>query len=231
VTAAHDGAPAFLDALGDLVAEGLAAHPRLRVLTVHGWNVVQPAVDIGFGAHPAPDTLAGGGVCAIAPDFATTMLPRFAAALDARGIIATPGLRYPARARENLLQLFTRRYATDERAPSAASPASPTASTRSSSSVAAASPARPPGATRSSTRARRRSRTTRRCTRARGHRGCRRRTAGACRAEFVAPGLAGLAAIDPHGGRLLLFPDDGASSISPASASAVTRPTVWVRSA
>jgi hypothetical protein len=27
--------------------------------------------------------------------------------------------------------------------------------------------------------------------------------------EFVAPGLAGLAAIDPHGGRLLLFPDDG----------------------
>jgi hypothetical protein len=210
VTAAHDGAPAFLDALGDLVAEGLAAHPRLSVLTVHGWNVVQPAVDIGLGAHPEPDTLAGGGPCAIAPAFATTTLPRFAAALAARGIVATPGLRYPARARENLLQLFTRRYCADERA--AVRRLAGFAERVDALQLELSLPLRLPGPWRDA------------FVDACAEAFASDVTADPCAwppwlddaappepiaLEFIAPGLAGLAAIDPHGGRLLLFPDDG----------------------
>ena len=210
ITAAHDGAPAFLDALGALVTDALAMHPRVTVLTVHGWNVVQPAVDIGLGAHPEPHTLAGAGPGAIAPDFATTTLPRFAAALAARGIVATPGLRYPARARENLLQLFTRRYGADERA--AVRRLAGCAERVDALQLELSLPLRLLGPWRDAF--------VDACAEAFANDA----TATPCAwppwlgdaapsepiaLEFVAPGLAGLAAIDPHGGRLLLFPDDG----------------------
>jgi len=209
VTAAHDGAPAFLDALAELVADALSRHPRVTVLTVHGWNVVQPAVDIGLGAQPGAEALAGGGPCAVAPEFATTVLPRFAAALDARGIAATPGLRYPARARENLLQLFTPRYRADERA--AVRRLADVADRVDALQLELSLPLRLPGPWRDAFIE----------ASAAAFGGATTDAAvwppwlddvpppDAVALEFVAPGLAGLAAIDPHGGRLLLFPDDG----------------------
>src|SRR5262249_57814238 len=49
ISSAHDCAPEFLELLGDLLSLALARYGHATVLTVHGWNVIQPAVDLGFG--------------------------------------------------------------------------------------------------------------------------------------------------------------------------------------
>jgi hypothetical protein len=85
------------------------------VLTVHGWNVVQPAVDLGLGCVAGPKPWAVDARAAVSPAFAASAVPALVAACAARGIAATIGARYPARARENLLQLFTPRYREDPR--------------------------------------------------------------------------------------------------------------------
>jgi hypothetical protein len=59
ISAAHDAAPEFLAALAGLIEDGLARHETIGLLTVHGWNVVQPAVDLGLGVHPSAEALAG----------------------------------------------------------------------------------------------------------------------------------------------------------------------------
>lgn len=210
IGAVHDAAPHVLAALADLVEDGLARHPRVHLLTVHGWNVVQPAVDIGIGVRPSPETLRGGGESAISEEFAATTLRRLVARLDAAGIAATPGVRYPARARENLLQLFTTRHAGDPR--DGVRRIARLADRVDAIQLELALPLRMPGT-------------------------WRERLVGAtaealaadalhgdewqewhddpsyepesAALEFVAPGLSGLAALDPQGARLLLFTDDG----------------------
>ena len=209
LSAAHDAAPHFLDALGDLVEDGLARHPRLCVLTVHGWNVVQPAIDIGLGAAPAA-AIRGGGASAVSEAFAATVLPRFAARLAGCGIAATPGLRYPARAKENLLQVFTARYRSDTRP--AVLRLARLADRIDALQLELSLPLRLPGPWRDALVA---------CASALAAAdgagveswGIAGDDAGATvepvALEFVAPGLSGLAALDPQGGRLLLFTDDG----------------------
>jgi hypothetical protein len=110
-------APRFLELLAAIVEEKLAAHERVTLLTVHGWNVVQTSVDIGLGCKTEDDPLAVGRRAAVSPAFAATALARLLAACDAQGIVATVGARYPARNAENLLQLFTPRYRDDPRPP------------------------------------------------------------------------------------------------------------------
>ena len=112
--AAHDRAAVFLERLADVLSAAIARHGRATALTVHGWNVIQPAVDLGFGcAHgTAVDRTA-----AVSPAFAASAVPALVRACAAHGIAATTGARYPARARENLVQLFTPRYRNDPRPP------------------------------------------------------------------------------------------------------------------
>lgn len=105
------GAPAFLDAVDRTLHGLLARHPRVTVLFVHGWNVGAPAVDLGFGVRPGHDE----DPTAISPAFRDRTLAALTATCAAAGIRATLGARYPARARENLLQLFTGRYRDDAR--------------------------------------------------------------------------------------------------------------------
>jgi hypothetical protein len=208
ISAAHDAAPEFLAALAGLLEDGLARHDTIAVLTVHGWNVVQPAVDIGLGVHPSAEALGGGGAGVSAP-FATGVLASLAARLHDSGIAATPGLRYPARARENLIQLFTGRHADDRRAPIRRLAL---ASARVNAvQLELSLPLRMPGPWRDAFVAA--------CVAAFGDRAAYDAwpewdgpAAGAgarCAIEIVAPGLSGLAAIDERGARLLLFPDDG----------------------
>jgi hypothetical protein len=52
VSTAHDEAPRFLEALAELLEATLDRHGRAVVLTIHGWNVVQAAVDLGIGYRP-----------------------------------------------------------------------------------------------------------------------------------------------------------------------------------
>ena len=209
ISAAHDAAPEFLAALAGLVEEGLARHDTIGLLTVHGWNVVQPAVDVGLGVHPSAEALAGRGGAGVSARFAAGVLATLAARLGQSGIAATPGLRYPARARENLVQLFTGRHADDRRAPvrrlALAAPRVDAVQ------LELSLPLRMPGPWRDAFVAA--------CVAAFGDRDApsawpewNGAAAGAdarVAIEVVAPGLSALAAIDERGARLLLFPDDG----------------------
>jgi hypothetical protein len=112
ISSAHDHSPEFLALLGELLSRALARYGHATVLTVHGWNVIQPAVDLGFGcAQGAPVD----GSAAVSPAFAAAGVPALVLACAARGIAATIGARYPARGRENLVQLFTPRHRADPR--------------------------------------------------------------------------------------------------------------------
>src|SRR4029453_4947938 len=67
---------------------------------------------LGFGcAHGAPVDRSAAGSLA----FAGSAIPGLVRACAARGTTATSGARYPARARENLVPLFTPRYRDDSR--------------------------------------------------------------------------------------------------------------------
>src|SRR5436309_9028512 len=115
VSAAHDRAPWFLERLADVLAATLGRHGHATLLTVHGWNVVQPAIDLGLGCAPGTDPFSVGPDAAVSPAFAAVAVRALVGACAGHRIAATVGARYPARARENLLQLFTRRYAGDAR--------------------------------------------------------------------------------------------------------------------
>lgn len=212
VSQAHDAAPHFLDLLADVAEDALTRHSRLHLLTVHGWNVVQPAVDIGLGVRPSAAALEGGHGTAVSRAFAAQQLPQLASALAGCGIRATPGVRYPARARENLLQLFTGRYDDDERA--AVRRLAALAGRVDALQLELALPLRLPGSWRDDFLA---ACTTVFAAEATAPVGATwpawMATApdapGRAALELVAPGLCGLAAMDDRGGRLLLFPDDG----------------------
>jgi hypothetical protein len=112
---AHARAPHFLEALAGLLEETIDRHGRALVLAIHGWNVVQPVVDLGIGYCPgrhAPGEPPGPSVSAA---FIAGALAPLVRALEARGIAAPVGVRYPGRGRENLLQLFTERHRDDAR--------------------------------------------------------------------------------------------------------------------
>jgi hypothetical protein len=115
IVEAHERAPWFLEALADVLTAAIARHGRATLLVVHGWNVVQPAVDLGLGCLPVADPWHVPPASAVSPDFARRALPVLVDALARSGIRATIGARYPARHRENLLQLFTPRYRDDPR--------------------------------------------------------------------------------------------------------------------
>ncbi|HUE31064.1 MAG TPA: hypothetical protein VMR79_09315, partial [Verrucomicrobiae bacterium] len=115
VSEADQRAPWFLERLAELVDAAVRRHGRATLLSLHGWNVVQPVVDLGLGCAPGEDPFTVGRAAAVSPAFAAHALPRLVEACGARGIAATVGARYPARHRENLVQLFTPRYAEDSR--------------------------------------------------------------------------------------------------------------------
>jgi hypothetical protein len=115
LTAVHDRLPEFLEQLRELVRAALDRHGRATVLTVHGWNVMQPAVDLGLGCTTDADPFRVGPHAAVSPAFALGGVAAFHRACSARGITATVGARYPARAKENLIQLFTARHRADPR--------------------------------------------------------------------------------------------------------------------
>jgi len=114
IGAADAAAPAFLERLRTLIAAAHARHGFAVVVTIHGWNVVQPAVDLGLGCRPQNGTL--GASAAVSPDFAGTAVTALCRELGARGIATSLGARYPAQARENLVQLFSGRHRDDPRA-------------------------------------------------------------------------------------------------------------------
>jgi hypothetical protein len=210
----HERAPELLVRLAELIERAIARHGRATVLTIHGWNVVQPVVDVGLGCSPGSDPFRVGRRAAVSPGFAETAVRGLVDACVARGIGATIGARYPARHRENLLQLFTPRYADDGRdlVRALAACAPKVDAVQLELGIALRWPGRwrerlieacsatlpllaaPPAASAMRFSV---------ATQASASEPTSRRL------EFTAPELSGLMAVDPRGGRLLLFPRPG----------------------
>jgi hypothetical protein len=114
VSDVRDRAPWLVDLLLDDTRHQLATAGHATVLFIHGWNAIQPCCDVGIGAR-----LAGGSFVPVrqgVPTVPASFLPRlarFAGVCHAGGIGVTVGDRYPAAGRENVLQMFTARFADD----------------------------------------------------------------------------------------------------------------------
>jgi hypothetical protein len=107
-------APWFIDLLLEDVRRQIAEAAQATLLFIHGWNAIQPCCDIGIGAR-----FGGGAFVPVkqgVPTVPRRFLPRLARFADAcrrGGIHVTVGDRYPAAGRDNVLQLFTARFADD----------------------------------------------------------------------------------------------------------------------
>jgi hypothetical protein len=110
-----DRLPAFLEAIGDALAHAIDRHGHATLLTVHGWNTTAPAIDLGLGCRPGRELGGERPGPAVTRTFATRALPAFGDACARRGLAVSVGRRYPARARQNLIQLFTGRWRADTR--------------------------------------------------------------------------------------------------------------------
>src|SRR2546428_11906927 len=76
VSEAHQRAPWFLERLADLLDTAVRRHGRATLLALHGWNAVQPVVDLGLGCTPCQNPFAAGRAPAVTPAFAASALPR-----------------------------------------------------------------------------------------------------------------------------------------------------------
>jgi hypothetical protein len=107
-------APWFLRLLLESIQAQITAHGQATVLFIHGWNAIQPSCDVGIGARVGSESLVA--VKQGVPTVPLRFLPRlvrFAEACRRGGIDVTVGDRYPAAGRDNMLQVFTSRYADD----------------------------------------------------------------------------------------------------------------------
>lgn len=109
-------APWFLGALVELLSTLTAHHERVRVFFVHGWNVVQPVCDLGMGLKLRGDRIAPASKAAaptLSPGFFRDVVLPFREAALTQGIDVALGRRYPAADKDNLMQMFSARFAED----------------------------------------------------------------------------------------------------------------------
>src|SRR5262245_55486544 len=106
----------FLEALNELLASLVAQHGAARVFFMHGWNVVQPVCDLGVGLKQRSDTIGPASKFAaptLSAQFFTEEVLPFRDTAIARGIDVAIGRRYPAADKNNVMQLFSKRFAED----------------------------------------------------------------------------------------------------------------------
>jgi len=109
-------APWMLDLIAQCAYRMVEHHGHAIVLLIHGWNVIEPRVDLGLGLRDANGRLSppAGAQVSASNQFINGPVVALSARLSANGIIPTFGLRYPGGASQNLLQAFTQRHATSE---------------------------------------------------------------------------------------------------------------------
>jgi hypothetical protein len=105
-------APWLLELIAHELERLIARHGRAVVLLIHGWNIIEPRVDLGIGArtHGAELRPAASATVSARDEFIHGPLAHFASRLRAIGIKTTFGMRYPAGGAHNLLQAFTARH-------------------------------------------------------------------------------------------------------------------------
>ncbi|HVA41712.1 MAG TPA: hypothetical protein VNF49_13675 [Candidatus Binataceae bacterium] len=107
-------APWMLELIAGRLERIVARSGRAVVLLIHGWNVIEPRVDLGVGVKSAGATLlpACGAHVSASDGFINGPLLDFVESLRRGGIKPTFGLRYPGAGANNLLQAFTQRHAS-----------------------------------------------------------------------------------------------------------------------
>jgi hypothetical protein len=105
--------PWMLELVAGRLERIVARSGRAVVLLIHGWNVIEPRVDLGVGVKSSGSTLlpACGAHVSASDSFINGPLLDFIQALRRNGIKPSFGLRYPGAGANNLLQAFTRRHA------------------------------------------------------------------------------------------------------------------------
>jgi hypothetical protein len=112
-------APWLLELIVERLAGIVERAGNATVLLIHGWNVIEPRIDLGLGLRDVGGTLrppAGAHVSAN-DSFIRGPVSALAARLRDARIHPTFGLRYPGGAAHNLLQGFTPRHAKSAAAP------------------------------------------------------------------------------------------------------------------
>jgi hypothetical protein len=109
-------APWFLETILRRVEEIIARDGHATVLLIHGWNVIQPRIDLGVGLRSHANELRPPGAARVAAcdEFINGALCNLVERLAAQGILGSFGLRYPGGGAQNLLQAFTDRHLTSE---------------------------------------------------------------------------------------------------------------------
>jgi hypothetical protein len=108
-----DREPWLLETIADEVARIATEHGRVTVLLIHGWNIIEPRVDLGLGLKERNGRLhpARGAHITADDEFIQITAHTLGTRLRQAGIIPSFGLRYPGGAMQNLLQAFTPRHA------------------------------------------------------------------------------------------------------------------------
>jgi hypothetical protein len=107
-------APWMLELIAARLERIVARCGRAVVLVIHGWNVIEPRVDLGVGVKSASGALlpACGAHVSASDGFINGPVLDFVESLRRSGIKPTFGLRYPGAGANNLLQAFTQRHAS-----------------------------------------------------------------------------------------------------------------------
>ncbi len=106
-------APWLLELIADQLIAIIEHAGRATVLVIHGWNIIEPRVDLGLGMKQMGGMLRPlpGAYVTADEGFIRGPVSALAARLHRAGIHPTFGLRYPGAAAHNLLQGFTPRHA------------------------------------------------------------------------------------------------------------------------
>ncbi|HYR78829.1 MAG TPA: hypothetical protein VEO55_02425, partial [Candidatus Dormibacteraeota bacterium] len=92
-----ENAPWLLEIIADRLADVVARHGHATVLLVHGWNIIEPRIDLGLGLrNVAGELCPPGSACVSASDdFINGPLTDLAERLREIGIKPSYGMRYP----------------------------------------------------------------------------------------------------------------------------------------
>jgi hypothetical protein len=109
----------LLELIADQVVTILDRASYATVLLIHGWNIVEPRIDLGLGLREIGGALRPppGAHVSASDSFIRGPVSELASRLNDAQIHPSFGLRYPGAAAHNLLQGFTPRHAGSDVAP------------------------------------------------------------------------------------------------------------------
>jgi len=105
-------APWLLEMIAERLGGVVARHGAATVLLIHGWNIIEPRIDLGLGLRSVGGELCppGSACVSASDDFINGSLTDLAERLRQLGVKPSYGMRYPGGGVQNLLQAFSSRH-------------------------------------------------------------------------------------------------------------------------